>query len=715
MMELIAQNMAPIMFASLILFLLFGYPVAFALAANGLLFFIIGVELAPLSNGSIYLDWNLLGTMPDRLWGVLANETLLAIPFFTFMGILLEKSGMAEDLLDTIGQLFGPVRGGLAYAVVIVGALLAATTGVVAASVIAMGLISLPIMLRYGYDRRLASGVIAASGTLAQIIPPSLVLIVMADQLGRSVGDMYKGALIPGLVLTGIYLLYIFVVSIFRPSYVPALPKEARTLGSGVVSLLVLLAVGVAIFYAAHHYLSATQGTNADILGMAAAVAAMYLLAMTDKEGWRFLIKVAAGLVGALAGWAFLHWVNGLDALNGVSTNMRTGTLIAAVFASAVLAFAIYSVLMRILSGVIDFTWKKEHGFNLTSRLAQQVIIVLVPPLALVFFVLGTIFLGWATPTEGGAMGAVGALVLSAMKGRLSFDVIKQALASTTRLSAFVMFILIGARVFSLTFYGVNGHLWVEHLLTSLPGGEYGFLIAVSVLVFFLAFFLDFFELAFIIVPLLAPAAEKLGIDLIWFGVILGVNMQTSFMHPPFGFALFYLRSVAPRVPYLDRLTGKQIAGVKSSQIYWGAVPFVLIQILMIGVVIAFPGLVMHYKGAPVNVEDVKIEIPMGGGEGGLGGFGSLGGLGGSPFGAPAATDAAPGGAPAPAANDLGGLGGPPNFGAPADAPATEPPTPEAPAPETPATETPAPAAPAQSGGMDPLGGPPPGLTAPAN
>ncbi len=704
MMELIAQNMAPIMFASLILFLLFGYPVAFALAANGLLFFVIGVELAPLSNGSIYLDWNLLGTMPDRLWGVLANETLLAIPFFTFMGILLEKSGMAEDLLDTIGQLFGPVRGGLAYAVVIVGALLAATTGVVAASVIAMGLISLPIMLRYGYDRRLASGVIAASGTLAQIIPPSLVLIVMADQLGRSVGDMYKGALIPGLVLTGIYLVYIFIVSIVRPSYVPALPKEARTLGSGVTSLFVLLAVGGAIFYASHHYLSATQGANADILGMAAAVAAMYLLAMTDKEGWRFLVKVAAALVGAFVGWSFLHWVNGLEALTTVSTNVRTGTLIVAVFASAVLAFVVYSLLMRVLSGVIDFSWKKEHGFNLTSRLAQQVIIVLVPPLALVFFVLGTIFLGWATPTEGGAMGAVGALVLSAMKGRLSFDVIKQALASTTRLSAFVMFILIGARVFSLTFYGVNGHLWVEHLLTSLPGGEYGFLIAVSVLVFLLAFFLDFFELAFIIVPLLAPAAEKLGIDLIWFGVILGVNMQTSFMHPPFGFALFYLRSVAPRVPYLDRLTGKQIEGIKSSQIYWGAVPFVFIQILMIGVVIAFPGLVMHYKGAPVNVEDVKIEIPMGSGEGGLGGFGSLGGLG-SPFGAPAATDAAPGGTAAPAANDLGGLGGPPNFGTPAETPTTE----------APATETPAPAAPAQSGGTDPLGGPPPGLTAPAN
>ncbi|TKW66138.1 MAG: TRAP transporter large permease subunit [Paracoccus denitrificans] len=707
MIELIAQNMAPIMFASLILFLLFGYPVAFALAANGLLFFVIGVWLTPYSGGAIHLDWNLLGTMPDRLWGVLSNETLLAIPFFTFMGILLEKSGMAEDLLDTIGQLFGPVRGGLAYAVVIVGALLAATTGVVAASVIAMGLISLPIMLRYGYDRRLASGVIAASGTLAQIIPPSLVLIVMADQLGRSVGDMYKGALIPGLVLTGIYLLYIFVMSIVRPSAVPALPPEARTLGSGVVSLLVLVVLGGAIFYGAHHYLSPIHGNNADILGAAAAVAAMYVIAMADKEGWRFLVKVGVGLCAALIGWALLQAVNSTDLVRTSAMNVRTGVLIAAVFGAAILAFLIYSAVMRILSNVIDFTWHVDQGFGITSRLAQQVVIVLVPPLALVFFVLGTIFLGWATPTEGGAMGAVGALVLSAMKGRLTTEVMKSALASTTRLASFVMFILVGARVFSLTFYGVEGHHWVEHLLTSLPGGQYGFLIVVSILVFFLAFFLDFFELAFIIVPLLAPAAESLGIDLIWFGVILGVNMQTSFMHPPFGFALFYLRSVAPREAYQDRVTGQMVDGIRSSQIYWGAVPFVFIQILMIAVVIAFPQLVMHYKGPVVDVSDMEITIPMGGGDDGLGGFGSLGGLGGSPFG----SDAAPGGADAGNSGDaaspgggLGDLGGPPDFGGPAPDESAD----------TTAGDGSA-EAPAADGGMDPLGGPPPGLSAPAN
>ncbi len=523
MIHFIAENMAPIMFFFLIVFLLIGYPVAFSLAANGLLFFFIGVELAPYSGGSINLSWPLLYAMPERLWGVMSNETLLAIPFFTFMGIVLERSGMAEDLLDTIGQLFGPIRGGLAYAVIFVGALLAATTGVVAASVIAMGLISLPIMLRYGYDRRLASGVIAASGTLAQIIPPSLVLIVLADQLGRSVGDMYKGALIPGLVLTGIYTSYVLLMSIVRPKAMPALPLEARTLGHGVTSLAIALVAAGAVAYAAHVALTPSLGVDADIWGAVVGIIIIYVVAILDRS----------------------------------------------------------------------------MNLNMMSRLAQQVIIVLIPPLALIFLVLGTIFLGIATPTEGGAMGAVGALIMAAAKQRLTLDVVRQALASTTRLSSFVIFILIGARVFSLTFYGVNGHVWVEHLLTSLPGGEVGFLIAVNILVFFLAFFLDFFELAFIIVPLLAPAAEKLGIDLIWFGVLLGVNMQTSFMHPPFGFALFYLRSVAARVPYLDKLTGKRIEPVTTGQIYWGAVPFVCIQVLMIGLTILFPQMVMHYKVQP--------------------------------------------------------------------------------------------------------------------
>ncbi|TPK21448.1 TRAP transporter large permease subunit [Mesorhizobium sp. B2-5-9] len=587
-MEFIAQNMAPIMFASLILFMLIGYPVAFSLAANGLMFFFIGVLLTPYSGGAINLAWPLLYALPDNFYGsrVMSNDTLLAIPFFTFMGIVLERSGMAEDLLDTIGQLFGPVRGGLAYAVIFVGALLAATTGVVAASVIAMGLISLPIMLRYGYDRRVASGVIAASGTLAQIIPPSLVLIVLADQLGRSVGDMYAGALIPGLVLTGLYTLYIVIMSIVRPKSMPALPLEARTLGHGVVSLLIALIAAIAIAYAAYRYLVPAHGDNADILGATVGVIFIYIVAILDRS------------------------------LN----------------------------------------------INMMSRLAQQVVIVLIPPLALIFLVLGTIFLGIATPTEGGAMGAVGALAMAAMKGRLSMDVIKQALASTTRLSSFVLFILIGARVFSLTFYGVNGQIWVEHLLTSLPGGEVGFLIGVNMLVFFLAFFLDFFELAFIIVPLLAPAADKLGIDLIWFGVLLGVNMQTSFMHPPFGFALFYLRSVAARVPYLDRLTGKQIAPVTTGQIYWGAVPFVCIQVIMIGLTIAFPQMVMRYKGTAVDSGTIDYTVP---------GVPSL-----SPLGAPDGGGVPANGGAAPTAPGTPDLSQPPNFG---DAPPAKP---AAPAPD---------------------------------
>jgi len=450
----------PLMFAGLVLFLLLGYPVAFSLAANGLLFALLGIHQGLLTT-------DLLGALPHRIYGIMQNETLLAIPFFTFMGLILERSGMAEDLLDTIGQLFGPVRGGIAYAVIFVGALLAATTGVVAASVIAMGLISLPIMLRYGFDRRLSAGVIAASGTLAQIIPPSLVLIILADQLQRPVSDLYQGALLPGLMLAGLYAVYVFAVSMVKPSAAPALPLEARTLRG--------------------------------------------------------------------------------------------------------------------------------------SQLALHALATLVPPLLLIFLVLGTIFLGIATPTEGGAMGATGALVLALMKRRLQLPLLKQALDTTAKLSSFVLFILIGSTVFGLVFRAVNGDVWVEHLLTSLPGGVIGFLIFVNLLIFVLAFFLDFFELAFILVPLLAPVAHKLGIDLVWFGVLLAVNMQTSFMHPPFGFALFYLRSVAPKSDYLDKVTGKLTGGVKTSQIYWGAVPFVAIQVLMVALIIAFPQI--------VGVETKKVEV----------------------------------------------------------------------------------------------------------
>ncbi|MEF2550450.1 TRAP transporter large permease subunit [Aurantimonas sp. A2-1-M11] len=601
MIEFIAHNLAPIMFGSLVIFLLLGYPVAFSLAANGLLFFIIGVELAPLSP-DINLFWPLLGALPDRFFGgVMANETLLAIPFFTFMGLILERSGMAEDLLDTIGQLFGPLRGGLAYAVIFVGALLAATTGVVAASVIAMGLISLPIMLRYGYDRQLASGVIVASGTLAQIIPPSLVLIVLADQLGRSVGDMYSGALVPALVLTGLYVGYVFILTMLRPNVAPALPPEARTLGRGVTSLAIAAAAAVVIAYATTQYLESRVANGAGIWGATVAVLVVYVVAILNKA-----LKLP-----------------------------------------------------------------------LMSYLTQQVIIVLIPPLALIFLVLGTIFLGVATPTEGGAMGAVGALVLAFGKRKLNLSLMTQAMESTTKLSAFVLFILIGARVFSLTFYGVNGHIWVEELLTSVPGGETGFLIVVNILVFFLAFFLDFFELAFIIVPLLAPAADKLGIDLIWFGVLLGLNMQTSFMHPPFGFALFYLRSVAARVPYLDRITGKRMEPITTGQIYWGAVPFVCIQVLMVALTIMFPQMVMRYKTEVPQMDPSEIRLQMPSFDGGLG-LPPLGGASGTgqqnnplglpPLGLPPIGEpgAPAGGQPAPAPSNTTTPGQPPSAAQPA-------------------------------------------------
>ncbi|KMJ54235.1 C4-dicarboxylate ABC transporter [Vogesella sp. EB] len=444
--------MAPIMFVSLIFFLLIGYPVAFALSAVGLLFSWIGIHFD-------LLRPELLQALPNQVYDIMRNDTLLAIPFFTFMGLILERSGLAEDMLDTIGQLFGTMRGGIAYAVIFVGALLAATTGVVAASVISMGLISLPIMLRYGYDTRIATGVIAASGTLAQIIPPSLVLIVLADQLGTSVGDMYTGAMLPGLLLCVFYAVFIFMVSMVKPQWVPALPPEARTLRG--------------------------------------------------------------------------------------------------------------------------------------AALGKRVVLVMIPPLLLIFLVLGTIFLGIATPTEGGAMGAVGAIILAMMNRRLDMSLLKQAMDSTVKLSTFVVFILIGARVFRIAFLGVDGDKWVEHLLTSLPGGATGFLITVNIMVFFLAFFLDFFEIAFILVPLLAPVAQSLDINLVWFGVILAVNMQTSFMHPPFGFALFYLRSVAPKE-------------VRSTQIYWGAVPYVVMQLIMVGALIAFPGLVTGSLHAEVktNADD---------------------------------------------------------------------------------------------------------------
>ncbi len=476
MSEFLIHYMAPLMFAGLIFFMAIGYPAAFSLSAVGLFFGFVAIELG-------VIDPSFLGNLTYQLFSVLSNELLLAIPFFTFMGVILERCGLAEDLLEGFGQLFGGVRGGLSYAVILVGAILGAITGTVAASVIAMGLISLPVMMKYGYNIRHATGVIAASGTITQLIPPSLVLIVLADQLGKSPGDMYIGATGASLVQVALFAGWVFILSIFRPGDVPALPPEARTL-----------------------------------------------------RGWPLI-------------------------------------------------------------------WKCIRG--------------MVPSLALIFVVLGTIVLGLATPTEAGAMGVVGAMVLSRMYGRLTWDLVYQGMEMTMKITAMVVFILLGARVFSLVFQGVGGGHWIEGMLTALPGGVVGFLIFVNLFIFVIAFFLDFFEIAFIIVPLLAPAATALGIDLIWFGVLICANMQTSFMHPPFGFALFYLRGIAPKE-------------VKTTDIYWGAIPWVILQLALVAILIAFPGLVTSFLDTPAiqDLDKIKIELPPLGGTGpGTGGAESPGGL----------------------------------------------------------------------------------------
>jgi TRAP-type mannitol/chloroaromatic compound transport system permease large subunit len=497
--------------------------------------------------------------LPLRVFGIMQNDTQLAIPFFTFMGIILERSGMAEDLLETVGQVFGPVRGGLAIAVILVGALLAATTGVVAAAVISMGLISLPIMLRYGYNRTIATGTITASGTLAQAIPPSLVLIVLADQLGRSVGDMYAGALVPGLLLVGLYLAFVAAVAVVRPKWVPALPLEARIYRE-----------------------SSGDSGHSSLLA---------LFAICGAAGWL---------------WAQYHEaiINPMVGRDRPAPGDEIFILSMTVASFLALALALLDKLARL---------------GMLSRLAQQVTFVLIPPLVLIFLVLGTIFLGVATPTEGGAMGAVGALIMAFARKRLDLKLMRQALDSTAKLATFVLFILIGSTVFSFTFNAADGHIWVEHLFEDLPGGAMGFLIVVNVLVFILGMFIDFFEIAFIVIPMLAPVAAKILPELlpgapvdavmVWFGVIVAMNLQTSFLTPPFGFALFYLRSVAAKVDYKDRVTGEMIPAVQTSQIYKGSIAFIILQLVMVVVIIAFPSLVADSLGKDAQTIDADAAL----------------------------------------------------------------------------------------------------------
>ncbi|AKJ30899.1 C4-dicarboxylate ABC transporter [Caldimonas brevitalea] len=468
------ENFAPLMFGGLILIMLIGFPVAFSLAALGLLCGFIAINMG-------WFPVAFMANLPLNVFGILSNDLLLAIPFFTLMGAILEKCGLAEDMLDSMGQLFGPMRGGLGYSVIIVGFILGAITGTVAGQVIAMAMISLPVMMRYGYNMRYATGVLAASGTITQLVPPSLVLVVLADQLGRPVGDMYKGAWGPSILQVVLFALYTFLLTRLRPSYLPGVPVEARTL-----------------------------------------------------HGWQLWKKCLRGIIP-----------------------------------SAILIFAVLGS-MGGLPGITTAV---------------------------------------ATPTEAGAMGAVGAFILAAIHRRLNWALVREAMAGTMRITAMVVFILIGSRVFSLVFQGVDGAKWIEHMLSSLPGGQVGFLIVVNIFIFFLAFFLDFFEIAFIILPMLGPVAEKMGIDLVWFGVMLCVNMQTSFMHPPFGFALFYLRGIS------DTLfkNGSIPKRVESRDIYLGSIPWVVLQLVLVVIVIFVPQTVTVFlpKEEAVDLDKVKIEAPV--------------------------------------------------------------------------------------------------------
>jgi len=432
--------LGPLMFLGLLVFVFSGYPIAFSLAGTGLFFSIFGMLMG-------YFDVSFFNTLTERIFGVMANYVLLAVPFFIFMGTMLEKSKLAEDLLTTIGMLFGPIRGGVAIAVVLVGTLLAAATGVVGATVVAMGLISLPVMLRYGYSKELSAGVICASGTLGQIIPPSVVLVVLGDQLGVSVGDLYLGAFFPGLMLSGFYIIYVVAISILKPEIAPALPKEVR--------------------------------------------------------------------------------------------NIPLKTLI------------------------------------------KRVIFVMFPPLFLILLVLGSIFAGIATPTEAGALGAVGAMILASLNKRLTIENLKDTMNDTAKLTVMVVFLLIGSTVFSLVFRGVYGDVWIDNLLLNIPGGKWGLIFIANLVIFILGFFIDFFEIVFIVIPMIAPTAAKLGIDMVWFGVMIGMNLQTSFLTPPFGFSLFYLKGVSP--PEL-----------KTTHVYRGVIPFIIIQLIALTVMIVYPEIVKY-------------------------------------------------------------------------------------------------------------------------
>ncbi len=540
MMAWLGANLAPVMFTALALMLVSGVPVVFGLAACGLGFAVLGVALDLMPPA-------LMQALPLRVFGIMSSELLLAIPFFTFMGLVLDKSHLAEDLLETVADVFGPMRGGLALAVVLVGALLAATTGVVAAAVISMGLISLPAMLRHGYSPRLAAGVIAASGSLTQIVPPSLALIVVADQLGRGVGEMYSAALLPAAIIIGAYVLLLLCISVVKPQWMPATPGQVSGASADRPSrgyrslawLALVSAVGSSVFMQQYPALLHRMGRDIAppppdervIVGLAVAIAVGFGVACIDR-------------------WLRLGWL---------------------------------------------------------SRMTQRVAFVLIPPLVLIFLVLGTIYLGVATPTEGGALGAVGAWLFATLRRRLTLQGFFDALLQTAKLSCFVLFILIGSTIFSHTFNAVDGGVWVARLFAHVPGGVTGFLLVVTALTFLLGLFLDFFEIAFVLIPLLSPVATALGIDLVWFGVLIAINLQASFLTPPFGYALFFLRNVAPREPHHDATSGLTLPPVTTADIYLGALPFVAVQLLVMVAIIVWPSLIRLDIGRVPALDDATV------------------------------------------------------------------------------------------------------------
>jgi tripartite ATP-independent transporter DctM subunit len=418
-----------LMFITLILLLLMGYPVGFTLGAVALIF------------GGIFLELNDFQSLPLRIWGIMTNFTLLAVPLFVFMGVVFDRSGLAEDLLETMGKLCGKINGGLALSVVIVGAMLAATTGVVGATVCTMGIIALPTMLKHNYSAPLATGTIAASGTLGQIIPPSIILILLGDVMGVPVGRLFMGAVVPGSILVMLFMIYIISYSIYKPSVAPALKTDT-------------------------------------------------------------------------------------DSLN--------------------YAHALFTLL---------------------------------PPLLLILAVLGSIFFGIASPTESAAVGAIGAMILAAIHKRLTLENLQDAMRQTTKLTSMVFIILIGASAFGAVFIGLDGDRLVLDIMSNLPGGVWGFLFVSMLLIFILGFFLDFLQICFIVIPILTPIANQLGIDLLWFAILIAINLQTSFLTPPFGFSLFYLKAVAP-------------SGIKIQNIYSGIIPFVLLQVITMIILILMPQLV---------------------------------------------------------------------------------------------------------------------------